>query len=536
MLRTLRPILACLALATFAALPARAATPAWTATFGEIEFQRVSALGTLLVSHAGGLACVDPATGKTLWSRDDLKKFKECNFDEIENTPYALLEMGEGVGGTKRRIEVVDLETGRKKWDSEGLPILSSQGQFQAPHKRMLVIFGTAKKGSKAMTVGVDTETGEMKWQQERLFEKPLQLFAVKGSGKLFKRMSIAGNQPAAFPDENTMVVWLTEDGPTAIDLGTGAKKWVCAGLKGKTPAALDYGFVPMWARQGVVYVPYEKSLQALDAASGALLWAKEKDFRGRPVQMAMSDVGLVVRGAPFVGEDGKAKGKPFIDVLDPKTGVSVWAKPFKDLEDATSFDFKGEHLYICADNELHQVALANGTDRILAKFKFKEKEAPSSLTLLDDGGYLLTSNQTLLKVDEGGAEKWRAYYEAPSYSGWVKLGVGLLTAAVNAAAAGSAYDRAQRYGTDQTYYLSGNPTLGKRFRASVDGYAYQYILTSVEDGGKKKAGIVKVDKSTGQVASSVQLGDKTPEYEVDEVEGWLFFKAGDDRIEAYRM
>ena len=536
MLHRLRLGFAVLSLAVVAfAAPARAATPAWTATFGDIEFQRVSSRGTLLVSHANGLACIDPATGKPLWQRDDLKKFKECNFDEIENTPYALLEMGEGMGGQKRKIEVIDLQTGQKKWDSEGLPILSSQGQFQAPQKRMLVMFGTAKKGSKPMTVAVDTETGEIKWQQERLFEKPLNLLEVRGSGKVFKRYSVAGNQPPAFPDENTMVVWISEDGPTAIDLNTGAKKWVCAGLKGKNVPALDYGFVPMWARQGAIYAPYDKSLQAIDAATGSLLWAKEKDFRGRPVQMAWSDVGLVVRGAPYVGEDKKAKGKPFIDVLNPKTGESVWPKPFKDLEDATSFDFKGDHLYICADNEMHQVALANGADKIIAKFKFKEHEVPTNLTLEDDG-FLLTSNQTLMKLDDAGAEKWRAYYEAPSYSGWVKLGVGLLTAAVNAAAAGSAYDRAQRTGQDQTYYLSANPTLGKRFRASVEGYAYQYILTSVEDGGKKKAGIVKVDKKTGKVASSVQLGDKTPEYEVDEFEGWLFFKASDTSIAAFKM
>ena len=40
----------------------------------------------------------------------------------------------------------------------------------------------------------------------------------------MFKRMSIAGNQPATFPDENSMVVWLSEDGPIKINLETGAK------------------------------------------------------------------------------------------------------------------------------------------------------------------------------------------------------------------------------------------------------------------------------------------------------------------------
>jgi outer membrane protein assembly factor BamB len=521
----------CLATAfvvTLLAAAAHAATPMWTFKGGDLQFQRVSPLGTLLVSHAGGLTALDPATGKALWERADLKSFKECNYDEIENTPYALLD--------GKQFEVIDLQTGQKKWDSSKLPFKSSSGQMQIAHKRLLLVFGMARAGAKPTVVALDTETGEMKWQQDKLFDKPLRLFEVKGSGRVFKRQSIAGNQPPAFPDDHSVVVWVTEDGPTCIDLETGARKWVCAGLKGKTPAALNDGFCGMWARDGVIYVPYEKSLQAIDASSGALLWTKEKDFRGRPVQMAWSPAGLVVRGASFMKDDGKPAGKPFIDCLDPKTGVSVWPKPFKDLEDATSFDMKGDHLYICADNELHQVGLAQGADRILAKFKFKEHEVPNGLELLDDGGFLLTSSQTILKLDGNGAEQARAYYEAPSLSGWVKLGVGVLTAAVNAAAAGSAYDRAQRYGTDQTYYLASNPTLGKRFRATQATQQYQYILTSVEEGGKKRAGIVRVDRYTGKVASSVQLNEKKPEYEVDEVEGLLYFQASDDTVEAYRM
>jgi len=346
--------------------------------------------------------------------------------------------------------------------------------------------------------------------------------------------MSIAGNQPAAFPDENSMVVWLSEDGPIKIDLATGEKKWACAGLKGKTPAALNYGFCGMLSADGVIYVPYEKSLQAIDAASGALKWAKEKDFRGRPCQMMIVQQGIVVRGASFMDGD-KPKGKPFIDVLNPATGESVWKKPFKDLEDATSFDVDGDRVYICADNEMHAVALADGTDQILAKFKFKEGEVPSSLSLRD-GGFLLTSSQSLLKLTKEGKEDWRAYYAAPGQAGWIKVVTTVAVMASNAAAAGAAYDRAQRYGGTQTYYVSGNPELSRRFKATTAGVDFRYILTSVEEGGKKRPGLVKVAKSDGKIVSSVQLGDKTPEYEVEEIEGMLYFKKSDGVIEAYAL
>lgn len=527
--RVLRATFAAVALAALAAPSVHAAEPVWSYKAGEIQFQKVSSLGSLLVSHSKGLTALDPATGKVLWDRADLAKFKECNYDEIENTPYALLD--------GKQFEVIDLETGKLKWDSSKLPFKNSQGQFQVAHKRMLVVFGTVKAGQKPTLVGLDTETGEMKWQQDKLFDKFLLLHEVKGSGKLFKRLAVAGNQPPAFPDDDSMVLWVTEDGPVCIDLATGAKKWTCAGLKGKTPAALAYGFCPMWAKDGVVYVPYEKSLQAIDAKTGALLWTKEKDFRGRPVQMGMAGAGLVVRGAPYLKDDGKPAGKPFIDCLNPKTGESVWAKPFKDLDDATSFDMKGDHLYICADNEMHKVSLSSGADEVIAKFKFKEGEVPSDLELLDDGGMLLTSNQTILRLDASGKEAVRAYFEAPSTSGWAKLGAGLLVAATNAMAAGDAYYRAQRTGMDQTYYVNSNPLLGKRFRASTLSATSLYILTMVPGpNGKKVSGIARVGRLDGKVISTAALNEKTPVYEIDEVENMLYFIENDDIVEAYKM
>jgi outer membrane protein assembly factor BamB len=526
---------AALALA-LAAPPVRAATPQWTLTTDTaIEFQRLTPLGTLLVGTDGLLGCVDPATGQWQWKREDLKKFKECNYDEIANTPYGLLEVGAGVGGMQRHLEVLDLATGQAKWDSEKLPMNGSQGLFQAPAKRMLVLFGLPKKGNKPVTVGVDTETGEMKWQQDRLFEKPLRLFEVKGSGKIFKRFSVDGNQPPVFDTENSMVVWITADGPTKIDLDTGARVWVCDALKGKEPAALNDGYCGMLCVDGVVYVPYEKSLQAIDAQTGKLLWAKEKDFKGRVVQLELAPQGLVVRGAPTLNDKGKLNGKAYIDVLDPKTGLSVWAKPFKDLDDATSFELKDGRIYIAADGELHEIGLADGSARAIGKFKFKEHEVPSTLELRGDG-FLLSSDQTLMLLEANGGQKYLSYFEAPSFSGWMKLGVGLLTAAVNAASAGSAYDRAMATGESQTYYLAGNPTLGKRFRATTRAHDFTYILTTVTGDGKKGPGLAKVNKATGQADAQLRLGDKTPEYVTDSVESRVFFLTNEKTIEGYAM
>jgi outer membrane protein assembly factor BamB len=519
------------------ATPPADAEQLWTLTTPKsIVFQRLTPLGSLLVSTDDALIGVDAATGKTLWTRSDIQKLKECNYDEIANTSYGLVEFGEGVGGTQRRVEVIDLTTGEKKWDSTDLPMNSSQGQLQVPQKGMLVMCGLPKRGKKPVLVAVGADDGAMKWQQEEVFTKPLNLIEVKGSGKLFKRYSVAGNQEPVFDTENTMIVYLTVEGPVKLDLATGNKLWT-APIKAKTLPALNAGYAAMLLDHGIVYIPYDKSLQAVDANTGALLWTKDHDFKSKVTQMQMTPMGLVVRGAPGLNDKGKLDGKPFLDLLDPKTGLSVWKKPFKDLEDATTFDLRGDKLYIAADGELFAVNLADGAASSVTKYKFKGNEVPSSLEVVD-GDYVLCSSQNLMRLDPSGTVKYHTYHSAPGQSGWIKV---LSTAAVmatNAASASYAHSNAMANpGTTYHYTLYGNPELSRRFKASQNANACVAMLTGgLEADGQKGVGLVKVDKASGNDAAKVVLGDKTPEYEMDPIDGRVFFMKSDTEIICYKF
>jgi outer membrane protein assembly factor BamB len=520
-----------------AAIPPTHAETLWSFTTPkEIVFQRLTPLGSLLVSTDDGLMAVDATSGKTLWTRSDIQKLKECNYDEIANTSFGLVEFGEGVGGTQRRIEVIDLVTGEKKWDSSDLPMNSSQGQIQVPQHGMLVMCGLPKKGKKPVLVGVGADDGAMKWQQDAVFTKPLNLLEVKGSGKLFKRYSIDGNQGPVFDSENTMIVYLTPEGPVKLDVTSGNKLWT-APIKAKTLPALNAGYAPMLLEGGVVYVPYDKSLQAVDASTGALLWAKDRDFKSKVTQMQVTPLGLVVRGAPGFDDKGKADGKPFIDLLDPKTGLSVWKKPFKDLEDATTFDLRDDKLYIAADGELFAVNLADGAAKGVAKFKFKGNEVPTRLQVVD-GDYVLSSSQNVMRMDPSGGIKYHTFHAAPGQSGFIKI---LSTAAimtVNAASAAQAHSNAwNNPGTTYKYTLYGNPELSRRFKASTNADAYVSMLTGgVEADGQKGVGLVKVEKATGVDVAKVVLGDKTPEYEMDAIDGRVFFKKSDTEIVCFKF
>jgi len=247
---------------------------------------------------------------------------------------------------------------------------------------------------------------------------------------------------------------------------------------------------------------------------------------------MQMTPMGLVVRGAPGFDEKGKADGKPFLDLLDPKTGLSLWKKPFKDLEDATTFDLRGEKLYIAADGELFAVNLADGASSAVTKFKFKGGEVPTSLEVVDDD-YVLCSSQNVMRVDAGGTVKFHTFHSAPGQSGFIKI---ISTAAVmtmNAASAAQAHSNAwNNPGTTYKYSLYGNPELSRRFKASKNANAYVSMLTGgVEVDGRKGVGLVKVAKATGSDAGKVVLGDKTPEYEMDPIDGRVFFMKSETEI-----
>jgi outer membrane protein assembly factor BamB len=528
--------IAALAIAAGAGAPARAEV-LWTLTTGkEIVFQRLTPLGSLLVSTDEGLMGVDAATGKAVWTRGDVVKLKECNYDEISGTSFGLLDLGEGVGGTQRRVEVIDLATGQAKWDSKDLPMNSSQGLMQVPQHGMLVLCGMPKKGSKPVMVAVNADDGAMKWQQDALFTKPLHLLEVRGSGKLFKRFSIEGNQLPVFDTENSMIVYLTAEGPVKMDLATGNRVWNAA-IKAKALPALRHGYAPMLLEGTTLFVPYDKSVQAIDAGTGALLWPKDRDFKSKVTQMQMTPLGLVVRGAPGFDDKGKPDGKPFLDLLDPKTGLSVWKKPFKDLEDATTFDLRGDKLYIAADGELFAVNLADGAASGVAKFKFKGNEVPTTLEVMDDD-YVLSSSQNVMRLDAAGNVKHHTFHPAPGQSGWIKV---LSTAAVmtmNAASAAHAHGMAMNNpGTTYRYTLYGNPELSRRFKASESAGGYLSMLTSgVEADGQKGVGLVKIEKATGATAARVVLGDKTPEYEMDAIDGRVFFQKTNTEIVCFKF
>ena len=100
----------------------------------------------------------------------------------------------------------------------------------------------------------------------------------------------------------------------------------------------------------------------------------------------------------------------------------------------------------------------------------------------------------------------------------------------------GSFTDKGQRYadlGNDLVRAAGSSiKEMLRRFSATAATENSQFILTKLDEG----VGLVKINKDTGDKEKEIVLKDKKPEYEVDEIGGFLYYKAKDNAIYAYDL
>ncbi len=515
-------------LVAVASIAAAATDPLWTISFEkDIKWQQLTATGHLVASTDEGLVGIDPATGEVAWKMEDLKGLEEDRFDLIPFTQYAVVQKGKGMFGALNRMIVIDYVSGEEKWNSDKLGIQSSMGQFLLPSQSALFIYGRNEKGKSWVRLA-DLETGELRWENKEFFKKrDPHLFSLSAS-----KQTIVGNQRPLFDTDDTFITFMNKKALRKWDAKTGERIWELE-IKAKAPPAVKWGYPAMMLVDNVLYVPYEKKLQAVDVVTGTFLWEKEAKLKGIVYQMSLIDEGLLVKGGP-AGDDGD----PFVILLDPATGKKVWKKEFKKLkkEGSTNFVIHDDKVVMWSDKKLWRVNISDGKHEEWVKdLKFEGGERPSSLRKTDEG-FRLMSSQNLMVVDYEGAKRFHSYHKAPGKSMFAKIASTALIAAVNVGSAMDGTSRAMQSSDGRAQYslISSNPILSKRFKATANSERYTYILTDIKADGEKGPGLVKVDKQTGKTESHIILGTKEPVYEVDAIDAKLYFVDDKKTIVAY--
>ncbi|RPH93044.1 hypothetical protein EHM69_11330 [candidate division KSB1 bacterium] len=526
----------------FAADALPSATEAWTATFTQdIEWQRLTDAGFLIVCTDSGLYGLNPETGATAWHMEEAKSIPQDYLEIVEGTPYAIVTKKAETKGSKLEIVMLDVTTGQAQWTSKELGIANSQGQFLYLPAGAIIICGEKPNSGKTVTVMADLITGIPIWTNDTLFKKDVLMFPIR-TDKTSGRKGIVGNQPpVALPDGNFLEFW-SKAGPRKIDAKTGNVIWTSP-LKVKDVPGLrrDYAPICLSADGQIAYVPHEGTVDAIQLSDGKVLWKEGPDLRSKVVQMAVTPQGLVVSGVfsqkttgmklnPLTKqmENNVATTKPYLTVIDPLTGKPKWKKPFKDLLGATPFVIRNDQVVIftgIAHRSLKAFNISDGTEtELVEKVKFKGNENPNSLELVG-GNFVLASDQNLMMVDTTGKTVYHNYHDAPG-SGLLKF----ISENAAPSVSGGGFNSLGFWNVDlnretKLQRTLSNPIMSRRIQALEQAKNFITMRANLEDGAEKGPGLVKIDKTSGNDVKSIILGKKKPEYLHDDIGERLYFR-----------
>ena len=510
------------------------------------------------------LVMVDMATGKKLWSKSggfsltsgvkDLgndevlitsafyaMKIKASTGDEIWKIGIdpkmanfsSLFSMLEGVVGkmlTKEDL-VAQLIIPPSKPD---MFVIAAQKKIQST--------STDSKGVKTTSVSYhaiymafDLKSGTHKWQSVIEQQYPLGLTFAADQG-LIVCSSNSGNINMLNYDDGS---------------GMLGKKGKGLSLKGSAS-----GMAPL--KDGKILIASDNrgnsTINILDPATGLFTFDKASKIKG------VVSYTEILPGGILIGTNEET------NLLQTTTGEWFFDKSLQGGTDLIAsgsdniyiFNTKDGFVYVMNPNETSVKAINT------VPVKFGGKEDANGIEVTEQG-ILLKSEQNIALMDKSGTIKFNKYFPAPGLSGFKKAL--LIASAVRAAyntAALTAYSAAfggasqsikvkdadSKIAKDATasvsvmfgeaaasgvgYTVNFIKQANQRFKATSETPNYMLIMTAESS---KNIKLVQVSKTTGEVLNTIQIGkDKDPIYDVDMVEGKLYYMKDATKMECYKF
>jgi outer membrane protein assembly factor BamB len=299
--------------------------------------------------------------------------------------------------------------------------------------------------------------------------------------------------------------------------------------------------------------------LNILDPNTGTLKYEKSIKLKGDLVRTE-----LVPKGLLFVTTKE-------VNILDTNKGALVWEN---SIEAGNAFnsdkvrpfptgDNGAGKLFVYSPKEkgVFEIDKQAGTFKKItpAKIEFEGKEMPNAIDVGPDG-LVLSSEQNVMRIGFDGLVKYFKYYPAPRQPALIRA---LLAAqAIRAAyigAAASAYSAAFAQASQQSTDPAGKKLgqelsgafgeLGKagfayssqamkafnaRFKASMNTPSFVMMMTTQERKGNQ---LVQVNKQNGEITSAVDIkNDKEPEYDVDQIYNYIYYRPNSSEIVCYKL
>jgi outer membrane protein assembly factor BamB len=543
---------------------------------------RLLVIGARPKTLAASLFMYDIASGKQLWANDDLFKADEpaqkgflgklqamgqqlSNLRSLTSDPVELPDQTMIITHPNYAIHLNSLD-GKVLWKN-ALTTSTVGRVYFSPYKKDVVFVGTEVESETGS--GFTTSSSSNKNEPQKFYTNLYYAYDLKTGASLWKEPAKENDKlNQVIPHEKGIIICPRSSQKPTINLinyETGQTMW---GNKGKGIKA-----------QGSVvsYIPTEKGLlittafdnawnnkaeeyylNILDPNIGALKYEKSVKLRGDLVRSEMVPKGLL-----FITTRE-------VNILDTNTGTLVWPNsidagmPFNsDKPRPFPTGSKGDKLFVFSPKEsaLFEIDKAGGTNNKITntKIEFSGKETPKAIDVANDG-VLLYSDQNVMKLGFDGLLKYYKYYPAPRQPALVRallMAEAIRAAYIGAAAAtySAAFAQASAQSKDPAgkavgqelstgfgqlssagfaYSSRAMKEFNARYKASQNTPNFVMMMTTQEKKGNQ---LIQVNKLNGEILNAVDIkNDKDPEYDVDQIYNYVYYKPNASEIVCYKL
>ncbi len=551
-------------------------TPLWT--YDGAKWYSMLESGNVMVGTKTGLAMLGGADGKQIWTRNDLGEIKEDEYTELSGTPLILFADNSGWAQRKTKLTAVDALTGATVWQTEKMLGYTVEvvPVFQKDMLLFLTIRDNRQNKDKPDIYALKMSTGELLWQNE--YTEKVDLYGVEkkkrgGASAMFlgsgggrsDRFDLGGENPPTFDGDS---IYMTYAGLHRYNLADGKLVWKTlydvtdGSLKNTNGQAIIEGDMIYTSAQGII--------RAIDKNSGAIKWTTKDFGKGGIAEMQLYGDVLYGRmgGQFFSAKKGEWQKKSPIGVvaLNKSNGNTNWIYTGANESITNMVVLPNDNVLLIADKssligldmssqgkvkESYKVKLkfkralgamdvgskvaAIGFGGIGGAFKkgAKRTDNPVSMVRQENGTVVVRGMQHLLAFNPTTKEiSWSNKYAAPGISGWEQIVMTAIT--ITAAAISQASEENNfRNGNYNSGYRDNENFLnlmsayqqymGKKYSASKQSGNIYYVLTKIKGDDDSGSGLVGINMLTGNAERQIIFNDKSPDYEVDELEGRLF-------------
>ena len=521
----------------------------------------------------------DIATGKQLWANDELFKASQAGgkgllgklqavgqqLASLQSLTSEPIELEDQTVLLTHPIYVMRINTsnGSVVWKNSITASTAAQVHF-SPYKNGIVYVGTDVESETGSGFSSSNSSGPQKFLNNLYYA-----FDLKSGTPLWKEPAKENDMlnQVIMHEKGIIICPRSSQRPTInlIDYATGKTMW---GNKGRGIKAQGSVVSYITTEKGLLITTAfdnawnnsaeEYYLNILDPNTGALRFEKSIKLKGDLVRSELTPKGLLFATTREVNildtNTGKLLWENSIESGGPKTGDKV--RPFPTGS-------AGDKLYVFSPKEkgLFEVDKTNGTSKKIsaAEIEFSGKELPKAIDVVSDG-VLLYSDQNIMKVGKDGLLKYVQYYPAPRQPALLRAlylaeavraaYIGTAATAYSAAFADASnkstnptgkavgQDLAEGFGelgaAGFSYSAMALKAFNARFKASQNTPNFVMMMTTKEKKGNQ---LVQVSKANGEIMNAVDIkNDREPEYDVDQIYNYIYYRPNDFEIVCYKL